>query len=87
MNPKTLYTISGVISVIVGVLAGLCLFDIKLTFLALLFAVIGFLMSGVNIFLNEKYDFSGGKYSIGFIGMIFSSIPVLFILYIIFRHK
>jgi hypothetical protein len=87
MNPKTLYNISGIISVIVGVAAGLCIIDIKLTFLGLLLAVIGFFTSGINIFLNEKYEFSKGKYSIGLIGMIFSSIPVLFLLFIVFRHK
>jgi hypothetical protein len=87
MNPRTLYKISGIISVIVGVMASLCIMDIKLTFLGLVLAIIGFATSGINIFLNAKHEFSTGKYSLGYVGMIFSSLPVLLIMYIVFSRK
>ena len=87
MNLRTVYKVAGIISVIVGVLASLCVMDIKLTFLGLLLAIIGFISSGINIFLNAKYEFSQGKFSAGYVGMIFSSIPVLLLMYIVFSHK
>ncbi len=87
MNPKLIYKISGIVSVVVGVFAALCVIDIKLTFLGLLFAIVGFIFSSINIFLNAKHEFTEGKFSIGYIGMIFSSVPVIFLMLVIFRHK
>ena len=87
MNPKTIYKISGIVSVIVGIFATLCVMDIKLTFLGLLFAITGFIFSSINIFLNAKHEFTEGKFSLGYIGMIFSSVPVVFLMLVIFRHQ
>lgn len=87
MDPKIVFKASGIISVIIGILASLCLINVRLIFPGLILAILGFLSSGINIFLNEKYDFSNGRYSIGFIGMIFSSVPVLFIMYMAFSHR
>lgn len=72
---------------ITGIFAALCVMDIKLTFLGLLLAIVGFIFSSANIFLNAKYEFTEGKFSLGYIGMIFSSVPVVFLMLVIFRHK
>ena len=87
MNHKTIYKISGVLSVIAGILAALCVMDIKLTFLGLLLAIVGFVFSSANIFLNAKYEFSENKFSLGYIGMIFSSVPVIFLMVVVFQHR
>lgn len=53
----------------------------------MLFAIIGFIFSGINVFLNAKYEFTTGRFSLGYIGMIFSSLPVIYLLYIIFGNR
>lgn len=87
MNLKSIYKISGILSVIAGVLAALCVMDIKLTFPGLLLSILGFIFSSANIFLNAKYEFTESRFSLGYIGMIFSSVPVVLLMLVIFRHK
>ncbi len=87
MNLRTLYKVTGTISLIAGLAASLCVMDIKLMFLGLVFAILGFITSGISVFLNTKYEFTESKFIIAYIGMIFSSIPVLVLMFLIFRHK
>jgi len=87
MNPKILYKFSGVISVIAGIAAALCVIDPYLMFYGLMLSVTGFIFSGINIFINAKCGFSEGKYSSGFVGMVFSSVPVIYLMYIIFSSR
>jgi hypothetical protein len=86
MNQLKLYKFSGPASIIVGILAALSLINFSYVFYGLLFTVIGFVFAGINIFLDAKHGFSEKKYPAGYIGMIFSSIPVLFLMYMIFSH-
>ncbi len=87
MNPKTIYKIAGVISILTGIMAAISLVNIRLIFFGLLFAIVGFIFSAINIFLNAKHEYTVGRFSIGYIGMIFSSLPVIYLLYLIFGNK
>jgi hypothetical protein len=82
-----LFKISGYVSVVLGLLSTLCLFSPEYLFFALLFAIIGFTFSTINIYLNAKYEITKSNFSIGYIGMILSSVPVIFLLYLIITHK
>ena len=62
MNSNLIYKISGIISIAFGSIAALCVLDIKLTFPGLLFSIMGFIFSSINIFLNAKHEFSAGKF-------------------------
>jgi hypothetical protein len=87
MDQRRLYKVSGIASVIIGVLAACSLYNFSFVFYGLLLAVIGFILAGINIFLDAKHGLSEKKYPVGYVGMIFSSIPVLFLMYMIFSHK
>ena len=49
--------------------------------------ILGFIISGINIFLNTKYYYEEEKYPKGYIGMLLSSLPVLFMLFVIMKHR
>jgi hypothetical protein len=50
-------------------------------------AILGFIFATVNIFLNAKYFSEQEKYPKGYLGMFLSSLPVIFLLLIIFKFK
>jgi hypothetical protein len=87
MNRAKLYKVSGIASVIIGILAACSLYNFSFVFYGLLLAIIGFILAGINIFLDAKHGMSGKKYPVGYLGMVFSSIPVLFLMYMIFSHR
>lgn len=87
-----LFNISGYLSIVFGIA---CCTFIILSVVApnpfyLLFSLVntflGFIFSIVNIYLNAKYEISKKKFSAGFAGLILSSVPVVFLMFIIFRH-
>ncbi len=86
MSIYKVYKISGVISLVFGILAACCLVSIRTLPFGLLFSVLGFILSGVNVFLDAKHEFSGKKYPLGYAGMILSSLPVIFLMIMIFRR-
>jgi hypothetical protein len=53
----------------------------------MLLAIVGFVFAGVNIFLDAKYEIHDRKFPIGYIGMILSSLPVLFLLAFVFFKR
>ena len=87
MTPYKLYKIAGKLSIIFGVIGAVCLVNIRTVPVALLLAITGFVFAGVNIFLDAKYEINDRKFPLGFIGMILSSIPVLFLLAFIFIRR
>lgn len=87
MTPYKLYKIAGKLSIIFGVIGAVCLVNIRTVPVALLLAITGFVFAGVNIFLDAKYEIHDRKIPLGFIGMILSSIPVLFLLAFIFIRR
>jgi hypothetical protein len=86
MSLFKVYKISGIVSLVFGILAACCLISIRAVPFGLLFSVLGFISSGLNVFLDTKHEFSGKKYPLGYAGMILSSLPVVFLMIIIFRR-
>jgi hypothetical protein len=86
MNLFKLYRISGIVSLIIGIAAACCLVSISTLPYGLFFSIVGFILSGINVFLDAKHEFSGKKYPLGYAGMILSSLPVVFLMIMIFRH-
>lgn len=87
MTPYKLYKISGVLSIVFGVFGAVCLVDIRTVPVAMLLAIVGFVFAGVNIFLDAKHEIHDRKFPIGYIGMILSSLPVLFLLAFVFIKR
>ena len=80
----SLYKLSGYISLALGILACALLINPFYLFFSLLSAIIGFIFATVNIFQNAKYEYA--KFGLGYISMILCSVPVIFLLVLIFRH-
>lgn len=87
MSHRFLYKLLGYLSIIVGLAASSCLFKIQNMFYGIALAILGFILSGINIYLNTKYYSKEESYPKGYLGMLFSSLPVLFMLFVIFRFK
>jgi hypothetical protein len=81
------YRILGYFSVVAGLSATLCIFRIQNMFYAIMLAIMGFLSAGINIYLNQKYYRDQEEYPKGYWGTVLSSIPVLFLLFVIYRFK
>lgn len=87
MNLKSIYFISGYLSLIVGILAAFCIYRIQYITIGIGLAILGFICSGINIYLNTKYFYDLEKYPKGYLGMVFSSLPVLFMMFVIYKFK
>lgn len=87
MNMKIIYYIVGYLSIVIGILAALSIYKIQFVFYGIALGIFGFIISGINIFLNTKYYYVEEKYPKGYLGMLLSSIPVLFMLFVIMKHK
>ena len=80
-----LFKLSGYLSVTLGIACCACLINPSYLFFTLLFSIIGFIFSTINIYLNTKYEITKKTFSLGYIGMILSSVPVIFLLILIIR--
>lgn len=87
MSHYNLYRFLGYLSILIGLAAAGCLFKIQNMFYGIALAIIGFIVSGINIYLNTKYYYDEEKYPKGYLGMLFSSLPVLFMMFVIFRFR
>jgi hypothetical protein len=87
MSPERWYKLSGYLGLIFGVLASASIYKITLLYYGIPLAFLGFLFSGINIFLQTKHEFDAGKYAKGYLGMFLSSLPVIFLMVMIFRFK
>ena len=87
-----LYKLSGYLSLVFGIAC--CVFIVLSVatpnpvylLAALLNTFLGFIFSIINIYLNAKYEITKQKFSLGFAGLILSSVPVIFLMVIIFKH-
>lgn len=87
MYHRIFYYGMGWASIVIGLLATLCIFRIHNMFYGIALSIAGFIVSGINIYLNMKYYGEEQKYPKGYLGMLFSSLPVLFLLFVIFRFR
>lgn len=82
-----LFKLSGMLSLVFGTLSCLILIKPYLLMFALLSAIIGFIFSTLNIYMNAKYEITKKAFSVGYIGMMLSSFPVIFLLVLIIRNS
>lgn len=87
MNPERLYTLSGYLSLILGALSALSIYKMPLLYLGMPVAILGMLVAIYNIFLQTKYGFEEGKYAKGYLGLLLSSLPILFLMVMVFLTK
>lgn len=80
-----LFKLSGIVSLIFGVLSCFILLKPQFLMFSLLAAIIGFTFSTINVYLNTKFEITKNGFSIGYIGMILSSFPVIFLMVLIFN--
>ena len=80
-----LFKLSGYISILMGGLACATLINPYYLRFGLLFSIIGFIFSTINIYLNTKYEITQKAFSLGYVGMVLSSIPVIFLLILIIK--
>lgn len=82
-----LYKALGFLGLAVGICATGLMFKVNNMFYAIGLSILGFILSGINIYLNTKYYPHREKWPMGYLGMLFSSLPVLFLLFVIFKFK
>jgi len=82
-----LFKLSGILSLVFGTLSCLILIKPYLLMFALLSAIIGFIFSTLNIYMNAKYEIIKKTFSVGYVGMMLSSFPVIFLLVLIIRSS
>lgn len=87
MSHFNLYRVLGYLSIVVGLAATGCIFKIQNMFFAVALSILGFIISGINIYMNTKYYSEVETYPKGYFGMLFSSLPVLFMMFVIFKFK
>ena len=87
MNLNIIYKISGYLSIAIGIAAAACIYRPGLMVYGVTFALIGFLVGTANIFINLKYFSESEKYPKGYLGIFLSSLPVLFMLFMIFKTR
>jgi hypothetical protein len=87
MNRRIVYYTLGYLAIAVGICASICIFKIQNLFFGISLSIVGFILSGINIFLNQKYYYEEETYPKGYLGMVFSSLPVLFMLFVVYRFK
>jgi hypothetical protein len=87
MYTRLIYRIAGYLSVLIGILCALSIYRINWLYYGIMLAILGFFLSGYNIYLNNKYEFDEKKWPLGYIGMVLSSLPVLFMLFVVFKFR
>ena len=87
MNIKHVYLLSGYLSILVGAFAAACIFRIHWMYYGVGLALAGMLLAITNIFLNARYYFDQEKFPKGYIGLFLSSLPVIFMMLIIFKFR
>jgi len=87
MYTRLIYRVSGYLSIIIGIICTLSIYQLRYVFYGIMLAILGFIFAGINIFLNTKFEFDEVKWPKGYIGMLLSSIPVLFMLFVVLKFK
>ena len=85
MSIKTIYFLSGYLSLLFGIAATICICRIEWMYYGIALAFFGLIFSITNIFLNTKYYSEQEKIAKGYFGMFLSSLPVIFMMLIIFK--
>jgi hypothetical protein len=87
MDLKKRLKILGNVSIMFGSVAALlCISTIQNLIYAIPLGFIGMVCSGVYVFVDTRHEINTKKVTPGIIGMILSSVPVLFVLTFIIIH-
>jgi hypothetical protein len=84
MSLRTWYTLSGYLSILIGIAAFVFTY-MKFLYYGISLSILGYILAVINIFLNQKYYSDQEKYPKGYLGMLLSSLPVLFIVVLFFK--
>ena len=87
ISHRFVYKLLGYLSIVIGILAALSIYRIQFAFYGIALGILGFIVSGINIFLNTRYYYEEEKYPKGYLGMVLSSLPVLFMHFVIMKHR
>jgi hypothetical protein len=87
MNIPFIYKLSGYLSIVIGLTATLCIYRIQYMYYGIALSFFGFIFAIMNIFLNTKYFNEQEKFPKGYLGMFLSSLPIVFMMLIIFKFK
>ncbi len=87
MKLNVIYKLTGYSSIVLGLIATLSIYRIQYVKIGIAIAILGFITAGINIFLNTKYFYDYETYPKGYWGMFLSSLPVLFLLFFIMKHR
>ena len=87
MYTRLLYQITGYLSLIIGIICTLSIYQLRFIYYGIMLAILGFIFAGINIYLNNRFEFDEKKWPKGYLGMLFSSIPVLFMLFVVLKFR
>ena len=87
MPINKIYIWTGDLSVIIGLIATLGISRIGWMYYAVGLGFFGMLLAILNIFLNAKYFSDQEKTPKGLFGLFLSSMPIIFMMLIIFKFK
>lgn len=80
--------ILGIASIGIGIISSaLILFGIKGLFLSLPVGFIGMVCSCTYIFFDTKYSINKAKFTLGVLGVILNSIPIVLVMILVFVNK
>ena len=87
MNVKRVYLLTGYLSVAIGLMAALSVCRMQFLFYGIALSAIGFTLAATNLYLNAKYFSEQEKFPKGYFGIFLSSIPIIFMLLIVFKFR
>jgi len=87
MYTRRIYQFTGIASIIIGILCTLSIYQMYYLYYGIFLSIVGFLLAGINIFLNNRFEFDEKKWPKGYLGMLLSSVPVLFMLFVVLKFK
>jgi hypothetical protein len=87
MYTRLIYRVTGWLSIVTGLCCTLSIYQMRYVMYGVMLAILGFVFAGINIFLNQRFEFDEVKWPKGYIGMLLSSIPVLFLLFVILKFR
>lgn len=84
---KTL-RVTGVLSIIFGLIASIFAFiPLYWPMIAVISGFLGFLASSIYVMLNSRYQANTSTFNPGLIGMLLSSVPIIFFFFLVFFKK
>ena len=79
-----MYRITGYLSLGFGILAALSIYKVQFLIPGMLCCILGFGASIINIFIQTKYQMEKRVFTRAHLGILLSSVPVIYILIIVF---